>query len=392
MGQRVQLGRFKVDKNVAKSLNVFMTAHDKIRFLPMGGVLDFYLTRGFLRVFLSSLLIITALFMIVELFDRADTFFEAGAPLWSVIRYFVYKTPLSISRMIGFATLFSTLFSLGMLARTQEITAMRASGLSVQRIALPLVIVSLVICGATFFLNESLVPVFSQRADAIYRSEIRNKKQESLFGNRDIWLRDNGSFINIDHFDIASNTLEGVTVFLLNRDFSLHGFVEIPRGRWKGDKWEFEGAIEWRFLPDGKMASGKTDAQPLITETPEDLKLLERDATEFTYFDLQKQIADMKAKGFDTTAYEVDLQTKLALPFISPLMVLLAVPFALKKHISGGVALSFGAAMLIGFGYWVLIAFCISLGHGGALPAWLSAWAPNIIFTLIGIYFFTAEE
>jgi lipopolysaccharide export system permease protein len=175
----------------------------------MGGILDLYMIGGFLRVFFSSLLIITALFMIVDVFDRADTFFEAGAPLWTVIRYFVYKIPLSISRMIGFATLFSTLFSLGMLARTQEITAMRASGLSVQRIAAPLVILSLVICGATFFLNESLVPAFSQRADTIYKTEIRNKKQESLFGTRDIWLRDYGSFINIDLLDSASNTRSG---------------------------------------------------------------------------------------------------------------------------------------------------------------------------------------
>ncbi len=391
MGWGVHLGRLEVDEDLAKGLKASV-ARGNGRLLPLGGILDLYMARGFLRVFFSSLLIITALFMIVELFDRAGAFFEAGAPPWTVIKYFVYKIPLSISRMIGFATLFSTLFSLGVLARAHEITAMRANGLSVQRIALPLVILSLVICGATFFLNESLVPVFSQRADSIYKIEIRNKKQQSLFGNRDIWLRGDGSFINIDHFDTATNTVEGVTVFVLNRDFSLGGFVEIPRGRWRGDRWELEDAVEWRFLPDGKMASAKTDAQPLITETPEDLKLLARDATEFTYFELQKQIADMKSKGIDAAAYEVDLQTKLALPFISPLMVLLAVPFALKRHVSGGVALSFGVAMLIGFGYWVLIAFCISLGHSGALPAWLAAWAPNLIFTMIGTYFFTAEE
>jgi lipopolysaccharide export system permease protein len=236
------------------------------------------------------------------------------------------------------------------------------------------------------------VPAFSQRADAIYKVEIKNKQQQSLFGNRDIWVRGEGSFINIDYFDTGTNTLQDVTIFLLKRDFSLEGFVEIPRGRWNGNKWEVENAVEWRFLPDGKMASRKLDVPPPITETPQDLKFLARDASEFTYFDLQKQIADMKAKGIDTTAYEVDLQIKLALPFISPLMVLLAVPFALKKHISGGVALSFVMAMLIGFGYWVLISFCISLGHSGGLPAWLAAWAPNLIFTMIGIYYFTAEE
>jgi lipopolysaccharide export system permease protein len=129
-----------------------------------------------------------------------------------------------------------------------------------------------------------------------------------------------------------------------------------------------------------------------MTETPEDLKLLARDAEEFTFFDLQKQIADMKSKGVDTTAVEVDLQTKLALPFIAPLMVLLAIPFALKRQMSGSVSLSFGGAMLIGFGYWVLAAFCFSLGHSGAVTSWIAAWLPNGIFLLIALYFFTAEE
>ena len=369
-----------------------MLTRGTTRFLPLGGILDIYLAGGFLRIFFSSLLVITTLFMIVDIFDRAGTILASGAELWTVIRYFFYKIPLSISRVIGFATLFSTLFSLGMLARSQEITAMRASGVSVQRIALSLIGLSLAICVATFFLNESLVPAFSQRADMIYKTDIKNKQQQSLFGNRDIWIRGEGSFINIDHFDANTNALEGVTVFVLNRDFSLQGFVEIPRGRWNGKIWEMEEAVEWRYSQDGKMISRKIQSPPPIAETPEDLKLLERKASEFTYFDLQKQIADMKAKGIDTTAYEVDLQIKLALPFISPLMVLLAVPFAIKKHISGGVAFSFGIAMIFAFGYWVLMAFCISLGHGGGLPASVAAWAPNLIFLMLGIYFFTAEE
>ena len=107
---------------------------------------------------------------------------------------------------------------------------------------------------------------------------------------------------------------------------------------------------------------------------------------------LQKQIADMKAKGIDATSYDVDLQSKLALPLISPLMVLIAIPFALKKQMSGSMALSFASAMVIGFGYWVLSAFCVSLGHSGGLPPLLAAWLPNSIFAMIGLFFFTAEE
>ena len=369
-----------------------MDTRGGIKNLPLGSIIDGYLVRAFFRIFFSSLLVTTSLYIVVDFFDRITNFLDNAIPVWTVIRYFIYNAPLSISRVIGFATLFSTLFCLGMAARTNEITAMRSSGISVQRIALPLLILSMFICLSTFFWNEALVPIFAHRAQAIYKVEIQKKQQQSLFGTREIWLRAQGSFINIGNFDTRTNVLEHVTVFLLNRDFSLRGLVEVPSARWNGHEWEAKEATGWNILADGKMVRRKDTDLPTISNTPDDLKLLARDPEEFTFFDLQRQISEMKAKGMDTTSDEVDLQTKLALPFISPLMVLLATPFALKKQMSAGLALSFGAAMVVGFGYWVLTALCISLGHSGALPASIAAWIPNTIFAMIGLFYFTTEE
>ena len=369
-----------------------VAARIRARFLPLGGVLDRYLAAGFVRIFFASLAIITSLYVTVDFFDRIGALFESGAPFFTVVRYFIYKAPLLISRVVGFATLFSTLFSLGMLARTYEITAMRSSGLSVQRLALPLFILSLFVCALTFVWNESLVPVFAHRAQTIYRTEIKNKQQKSLLGTHDIWIRGENSFINVDRFDTRTSTLENITVFRLNRNFSLTGLVEIPKAQWSRDGWKTSPAVEWELRGDGQMIRREIDAALPITETPGDLKLLARDAEEFTYFDLQKQIADLQSKGIDATNYEVDLQSKLAFPLVSPLMVLLAIPFALRRQLTGNISLSFGVAMLIAFGYWVLSAFCISLGHSGALPSWAAGWIPNAIFAMIGLYFFTAEE
>jgi lipopolysaccharide export system permease protein len=369
-----------------------MTSRLKSKFMPLGCILDRYLAAGFLWIFFTSLAITTLLYVTVDFFERVGTLLSAETSIWSVTRYFFYKSPLLISRVIGFATLFSTLFCIGMLARTQEITAMRSSGISVQRIGLPLLILAFAICGMTFIWNETLVPVFAHNAQTIYLTEIRNKQQQSLLGTRDIWIRGDSSFINIDNFDARAATLQRVTVFLLNRDFSLRSLIEVPKAQWTNDGWKVEQATEWTRLANGKMLSQQATITLPMTETPADLKLLARDAEEFTFFDLQKQIADMRSKGVDTTAFEVDLQTKLALPFISPLMVLLALPFGIKRQMSGSVSLSFGVAMLIGFSYWVLTAFCISLGHGGAVTSWVSAWSPNGIFLLIALYFFTSEE
>src|SRR5881398_3599901 len=192
-----------------------MDTRGGIKNLPLGSIIDGYLVRAFLRIFFSSLLVTTSLYIVVDFFDRITNFLDNAIPVWTVIRYFIYNAPLSISRVIGFATLFSTLFCLGMAARTNEITAMRSSGISVQRVALPLLVLSLFICLFTFFWNEALVPIFAHQAQTIFKTEVKRKQQQSLFGTVDIWIRGERSFINVNRFDTANNTLQGVTIFLL---------------------------------------------------------------------------------------------------------------------------------------------------------------------------------
>lgn len=368
-----------------------MSSRALIRLLPLGGILDFYILRGFLRIFIASLVCVTTLYFVIEIFERIDTLVSTGTPALTAVRYFAYKAPLIISRVIGFATLFSALFSLGVLVRNHEMTAIRSSGVSIQRIALPLLILSFAICLFAFVWNETIVPVFTQRADTIYKIEIKNKRQQSLLGTRDIWLRGENSFINVDRYDSRNETLEQVTIFLLDRDFSLKGVVNIPNVKWQEQRWVADNIAAWTFQTDGTMIPVAEPKLPRISEKPDDLKALARDPEEFSYFDLQKQITDMKNKGLDVTDYEVDLQAKLAIPVISPLMILIAIPFALKRRLTGSISVSFGVAMLLAFSYWILLAFCLSLGHGGALPPWAAAWTPNVIFAMIGLYLFTSE-
>ena len=132
------------------------------------------------------------------------------------------------------------------------------------------------------------------------------------------------------------------------------------------------------ILADGKLVNRKTHCQHPITETPDDLKLLARDAEEYSFFDLQKQIGDMKTKGIDTTAIEVDLQSKLAFQLVSLLMVLLATPFAIKRQLSNNVSLSFGIAMVIGFRLLGTYRFLPILGPQRRHSSATAAWIPNL--------------
>ena len=359
----------------------------------MGGILDRYLMRNFIKTFAVTLLCFAFFRFIVDFFDRVDNLLKAGASLGSSFRYFLYKFPFLIAPVFEFTALFSSLFTLGVLSRNREITAMRASGISLHRLSLPLLFLSLMISLLTFFWNESLVPIFTRESQYIYKVEIKKKKLQSLFGTTGIWMRGKGNFISADYFDTKKNVLQGVVIYLLNQDFSLKGLIETPWASWNGSRWETRGGTEWVLLPDGRIGQQKAAARFLpLSETPEDFNVFARRAEEFNYFDLKEQIKDLKARGIDTTEYEVDLQVKLAFPLIAPLMVFLAIPFAVKQGPRGGMALSFGITILIGLSYRMVLAFCISLGHSGALQPWIAAWFPNFILALVGIYFFTGEE
>lgn len=356
----------------------------------LGSILDRYLVGGFLRIFCLSLVGMTALYLLVDFFDRFDNFLRAGASLRSSIAYFLFKLPLSASRTFGFAALFATLFALGMLARNREIIAMRSSGLSLKRIALPLLLFSLALAPLMFFWNESLVPLFTRKAQDIYRTEVK-KKPKTLTGSEDIWLRGKGSFIRVGRFDSKKKILEGVSVYFVTPDFALRGVIEAPSARWNGNRWETDRGTEWLFLPDGRVTPRKTPLILPLTETPADFELLKQDPEELGFFDLRNRIADLKAKGIDTTEYQVDLHLKLALPFVPALLVVLAIPFALRHGPGGGLVTSFSLTLLIGFGYWFFLAFSRSLGHSGALPPWISAWLPNLTLAL-AVTFFTSFE
>jgi lipopolysaccharide export system permease protein len=364
----------------------------QIPFPPIGGILDRYLIRGFLKILVLSLFCLTIIHVVIDFFDRIDNLMQAGSTLSTAFRYFLYKLPLVISRTLGFAVLFATLFSLGLLSRNQEITALRASGLSLHRISLSLLLFSVLISAFAFFWNESLVPIFTRKSQSIYKTEIKKTQPQSLVGTNDIWMRGEGSFVSVAHFDPRNNILEGISLYLLNRDFSLKGLIEAPWARWDGTRWEVRGGTEWTFLPDNRMIRQSVDTSLPLVETPEDFKLLAIEPEEFSFSELRKQIADLKAKGIDSKDYEVDLHAKMAIPLVSPLLVFLAIPFALKYSAAGGWALSFGFTMVISFAYWVILAFSISLGHSGALPSWAAAWTPNLILAMVGLFFSMTEQ
>jgi lipopolysaccharide export system permease protein len=168
--------------------------------------------------------------------------------------------------------------------------------------------------------------------------------------------------------------------------------IEASRATWQDGSWRPQEATEWFFLPEGRFLRRKLDTALPLADTPDDLKIFHHEPEELSFSDLKRQIENLASKGIDTTESQVDLQLKLSIPLVSPLMALLAIPFSLRRGSRGGVPASFGLFLLLGFAYWVMLGFCIPLGYTGTLPPLIAAWLPNGIFFLAALFFFLSEE
>jgi len=352
-----------------------------------------YLLREFGRSFALCLGAFLGLYLCVDFFERFPGFLSHGAPTRLIVLYFAMKVPLIVTQMTPVAVLASMLLSLGGLARRSELMAMRSCGVSIWQIGTPLLGACLAISLLSIGWNEYVVPAASMRAHHIDRVQIKNKSFRGHFDESEIWYQGEGSFTNIDRFDANRNEIYGLRRYEFDDDFELRRMVEARVARWTGNGWETSDVHEMRFGEDGALSTSPLPPSALrLEETPEDFTAVHREAEDLSYQSLAREIEDLRRKGIDTTDARVDLWLKLAVPFTSIVMACIAIPLASRHNRGSGVAASVGTALVVGFGYWVVLALTTSLGRAGVLPPLLAAWTANLIFGTIGLIFFLSAD
>ena len=344
-----------------------------------------YLSTEFLRFFSLCLLLFLILSLLVDFFDRFHTFVKHQAPLGAVVGYFLFKLPLYVWQAVPASALAGSLLSLGILTRHKELVALKACGVSPWQIAVPLLFCAGILSGAGWMWNEHVVPYAYRTARTIQAVDIKKKPQTRFFHTRGFWYHGANGFYHIDHFDSRHNVLSGLTVYRLGENFRIRSVVEVARAVWNDGAWQYEG-VEKNALRAG--ADSTTDAPDLLLyETPEDFSLATQKAEEFSSDALRAYIASLQQRGLDTTEYQVDLRLKAAVPFAVFVMTLIGVALAVPGARQLALPTAVGAALVVGFGYWVLLAFTVALGHGGVLPPTVSAWLANGTAGVIGVYF-----
>jgi lipopolysaccharide export system permease protein len=347
-----------------------------------------YMLSTFLRNLGLSLLAFTLLFLIFDFFDRIDNILPEDAPVYIIVEYFVLKVPLIMSLMLPVSMLVSVVFTVGLLSKNSEITAMRASGMTVLWIAKPLFIVGLITSFLAIILNESIVPYTTRRTKEIYNIDIQKKNADGVYSQNDFWWRTDNSFFAVGMFDSRSDTLINLSRFDISDTFDVFRRVDAAKAEYLVPNlgWSMKDVTEYRFHGNQPpTVLHNPEAEPLpIASVPRDFYDMKTDPATMSFRRLKKFIREQAANGISTRSYLADLYEKFASPFLIFIVIPVVLPFALKPARSGSLAWSFLAALSVGFSYYAVHSLSLALGRAELWPPLLSAWMANIVMGIVG--------
>jgi lipopolysaccharide export system permease protein len=362
---------------------------------PFLNKIQLYILNSFLRDAGVSLAILILLFLTFEFFERIDNILEDNGSFLQTIEYFLMRIPLILSLMLPVAMMAGSLLTLGNLSKNSEITAMRASGVSILSLLKPVLLCGLVASIFSVFLNESLVPGAQKRSREIYNLDIKKKDQTGTYNQSNIWFRNGDTFYLIDQFDARAKSLLGVSAFAINESFRVRSRLDALQAKWlkAAIGWNMQEVIDYRFTPGQEVESKKFKAMPLpIIQQPNDFYDVKTDPYSMSFFELRNWLRKQAANGLDIQSYLPYLYEKLSFPIINLVVVLLVAPFAIRSSRAGGMATAIIAALLVGFSYYAVHSFSLAFGRAEILPPAFSAWVANFLLGAVGLILVAGAE
>jgi LPS export ABC transporter permease LptG len=365
---------------------------------PRPSLLDIYVARKYLSVFALAFVSLIGIFYIATFIDLADKLFRGSTTTGTLLRFFYFQTPQYVYYVLPLAALLSTFVTIGVLTKNSELIVMRACGVSLYRSAMPLLLFGVLLSGALFELQEQVLAVSNREAkrlEAIIRGWPTQTFAQSLSHR---WIvGQNGDFYYYEYFDPAANRF---TKFLrLSPDpttWRLRALTYANEVQYAKDGpnlvwdarhgWDRELVVARRGAgAEPAVTYHRFDAKRLPLEPPKYFKDDQPEADRMTYGELQSYVTQLQKSGYYSVPYQVQLQRKVAFPFVTLIMTLLAVPFAVTTGKSGALyGIGFGIALAIV--YWTAQSIFGAMGSAGLISPVLAAWAPNILFAAVAAY------
>jgi LPS export ABC transporter permease LptG/LPS export ABC transporter permease LptF len=358
-------------------------------------ILDQYVVVEFLNMFALVLFGFVLLMLVFTVFDLLSDILKYHIAPTVVGDYLVNLTPLFLYQLAPLAVLIAVLVTFGVLNRNSEIIAMKATGISLYRLVVPIVSIAAILAVSLFLFDEYYLPQANKRQDAL-RNVIKGKPPQTVTHPEQNWIfgqprpGEPGRIFYYRFFDPDHNEFANISVFEFNPNtFALTRRIFAAKAVWDSGSatWRFQNG--WKNDFDGDHTSDFLQfSQTSFSEIHEDPAYFNKEsvqAQQMNFGQLDRYIDDLRQSGFDTMKLRVALWHKLAYPLVAVVMAVLAIPFALSMGRRGsltGVAVAIGVALA----YYVVESLFASLGNVNYLPAALAAWSSDILFGLVGGY------
>ncbi|MBN2033299.1 MAG: LPS export ABC transporter permease LptG [Deltaproteobacteria bacterium] len=349
-------------------------------------VLNGYLLREFFKLLFICEGIFIFIFLMVDFLQKIDNFIEAGASKGIMFLYFSYKSPYVAMSMLPPAAVISVIILFSSLQKKNEITALKASGVSVFALSRTILFASLFIVAGVFVFSEAVVPYTSSKSNRIWSVDVQKRDPNLFYGQNEIWYRGRNAVYWIRQFDAKEMTMSHPTFYFFDDDFGLIRRIEAKKGVWKKGGWQIEEVIILERMQGGSFDLQRFDTFCLaISETPESFTKEIRKPEEMSYRQLKRYAEMVGREGYNNMRYLVDMHIKVAFPLISLILVMIGIPLALITK-KGSTPLAVSLGMAVCFLYLLTMGLSRSLGLSGVLSPLLSAWLANLFFFLSGAY------
>ena len=356
--------------------------------LRFPNILDRYISRKYLAVMGLVMGGLLSASVLGAFFERLEAIHKHGKPLGLLLQHVWFRIPEFLAAVIPVAALTTTLLVLGLLARTNEITAMKASGISVYRMVVPVLVLSAAASGAAFLVQERLAPAASSRAEEAWnRINDVPARRYSYLNRHWSMSRSKNRIYRYEYFDPAASAFSRLSVFDLDpARWSIARRIYAERASLGANGLALERSWIRDFRAGAAVPFAIRDAWELATAEGRTFFREWKEPEQMTYGELREYAAEVRTAGFEASRLRVDLGGKIAFPLVSLVMTVLAIPFAFVMGKKGNLV-GLGLSVALAIGYWGTFGIFRSLGYTGVLTPFLAAWGANLVFGLAGVFF-----
>ena len=353
-------------------------------------ILDVYIIQGWVFYFLMLLVTFTGIYIIFDFFQLLGDVVRNHASAGLVLDYYRFLLPQVIYLMLPLSILVATLVNFGLLTKSNQITAIKAAGVSLYRISAPVLLVATLLSIGMFFLSDDFLPQTNQQQDAL-RNQIKGKPPQTFYRPERQWIFGQSNRIyNYRFFDPDKNVFADLACFEFDpKSFHLTRRIYAARAFWEAAirGWVLENGWVRDFQGDrvDKYFPFSVDTFNEMTEEPAYFKKEVRPSEQMSALELRRYIRELSQSGFDVVRLSLQFYRKFSYPLIAFVVTLIGIPFSFTTGSKGalsGVALSIGIAIL----YWSISSLFEAMGNLSQLPPLVAAWSPDVLFGLAGSY------